>query len=344
MPIPLQQLHARLAAAPLAPVYLIAGSEDLLRLEAADAVRARARELGFGEREVFEAGGGFDWNALHAAFGAMSLFASRRLLELRLPTGRPGTEGAALIEAYCRQPPPDLCLLITAGDWSGKHEAAWSRAVDKAGLMVPVPPLKAAELPAWIATRLRARGSSADPDAIALLAERIEGNLLAAAQEIDHLALLANGRPIDLAAMRQLVADSARYTVFGLVDAAFAGDTARTVRMLRGLRAEGEQVPGLMAWIGSQLQAVARVAAARAGGAGPAQVARESNVPEWRMNAYRRVLGKADAATFERLLSACAAVERSGKGRGDGDPWQQLERLLVALAQPAAAARLLAAD
>src|SRR5690606_2448952 len=194
MPISPQQLERQLASDRLAPVWLVAGSEDLLRLEAADAIRARARALGYAEREVFEAGSGFDWSDLRGSFGAMSLFSTRRLLDLRLPTGKPGKDGAAAIEAFCKDPPPDVCLLITAGDWSRQHEAGWSRAVEAAGGVVQVWPLRSGELPGWIARRLKSRGVDASSDAVELLAERVEGNLLAAAQEVDKLALLASGQ------------------------------------------------------------------------------------------------------------------------------------------------------
>ncbi len=340
MPISPQQLERQLAADRLASVYLIAGSEDLLRLEAADAVRARARALGFAEREVFESGTGFDWSALQASFGAMSLFSSRRLLDLRLPTGKPGKEGGAVIEAFCADPPPDVCLLISAGDWSRQHEGGWSRAVEKAGSFVQVWPLKGSELPGWIARRLRSRGVEAAQDAVELLAERVEGNLLAAAQEIDKLALLANGQPVDLARMQHLVADSARFDVFGLAEAALGGDAARALRMLRGLRAEGGQVPPLLAWVGSQVSLLAQLSAIRDSGGNLAQAMRDARVFEARQPLFKRALARAGVAHYERLLGACAAIERSSKGRGDGDPWLQFERMLVALADPSAGALL----
>jgi DNA polymerase III subunit delta len=341
MPITPQQLERQLASGRLAPVYLIAGSEDLLRLEAADSVRAAARAQGF-EREVFEGGQGFDWNSLHAAFSAMSLFASRRLLDLRLPTGKPGKEGAALISAYCADPPPDLCLLVSAGDWSRNHEGAWSRAVEAAGSLVQVWPLKPNELPGWIAARLKSRGVAADADAVAILAERIEGNLLAAAQEIDKLALLvAPGEPVDAARMQHLVADSARFDVFGLTEAALGGDAPRALRILRGLRAEGEQVPGLLSWPAMQVQLLARLAAVQEAGGNLGQAMREARVVEARQAAYKRALARGSARHFERLVAACAQTERSAKGRGDGDPWLLFERMLTALAQPSTAAALL---
>lgn len=343
MPINPQQLERELTGDRLAPVYLIAGSEDLLRLEAADAVRARAKALGFAEREVFEVAAGFDWNAVSMSFCAMSLFASRRVIDLRLPTGKPGKDGAAVIEAYCANPPPDLCLLISAADWSRQHEGAWSRAVEQAGRFVQVWPLKPNELPGWIARRLKSRGVDADAEAVAVLAERIEGNLLAAAQEVDKLALLAYGERIDAARMQQLVADSARYDVFGLTEAALGGDAARALRMLRGLRAEGEQVPGLIAWLASQVQVLAQLAAVQEAGGNLANAMRDARVFESRQPLYRKALARGDAGQFEALVGLAAAIERSAKGRGDGDPWVLFERLLLGLAAPSIARSLSAA-
>lgn len=334
MPLGLPQLERQLASGPLAPVYLLAGSEDLLRLEAADAVRAAAKAQGYAEREVFEAGSGFDWDALEASFSAMSLFSSRRLLDLRLPTGKPGKDGGALIERYCVNPPPDLCLLITAADWSKAHEAGWSRAVDKAGVFVAITAMKPNELPGWVARRLRSRGVEAEPSAVERLVERVEGNLLAAAQEVDKLALLAGGQRIDAAKMEALVADSARFDVFGMVEAAINGDAARALRIARSLRAEGEQIVPLMNWVAGQVQLLAQFAEVQAAGGNVAAAMSQARVWDSRQPAYKRCLQRLGSKGCRLLLSACAELDRSSKGRGDADPWLLLERILAALAVP----------
>ncbi len=342
------QLDRHLASDALAPVYLVAGAEDLLRIEAVDALRARAAELGYGEREVFDVDGGFDWNAVAASLAAMSLFASRRIIEVRLPTTRPGKEGGKLIEEYCAQPSPDIVLLLVGGEWSRKHEGAWTRAVDRAGVLLQVWPLKPGERSGWLARRLRLRGLSADADAIALLAERVEGNLLAAAQEIDKLALLmprdqAAGRPISVEEMQSLIADSARFDVFGLVEAAMAGDAARALRVLAALRGEGEQVAGLLPWLATQLATLARLAEVAEAGGNLGQAMMQAGIWESRQAAYRRLLGRARPLQLERLAAECGQVERIAKGRASGDAWLALERLLVAIAEPRSAAVLLSA-
>ena len=332
MSLTIAQFHKQLAGPELKPVYLLAGEEHLLLLEAADALRARARELGYIEREVLDAEGSYDWNEFSMAAASMSLFSSRRVIDLRLPGGRPGKDGAAAIVEYCERPPPDTVLLITCTQWSKQHETAWVAAVEKIGTFVPVWPLKPHELPDWIAQRMARRGLKPDRDAIAELAERIEGNLLAAAQEIDKLVLLHGDKPLDAATLEDLVADSARFDVFRLADAALAGDGARALRVLAGLRAEGEQVPGLMGWILNQLQIIVRLA----GADNLAAAFRAERIWPAREGLYRKVLARADAAHWERCLAEAAIIDRLSKGRGSGDPWLQLERLIAAIAQPRA--------
>lgn len=332
MSLTLAQFHKHLGGDALKPVYLLAGDEHLLLLEAADALRARARALGYSEREVLEADAHFDWDELARSAAGMSLFAQRRLLDLRLPTGKPGKEGSAALQAYCEAPPPDTVLLVTCNEWSRKHEGAWSEAIARAGAVLPLWPLKPDELPHWMNQRLAARGLAATPEAVEALVERTEGNLLAAAQEIDKLALLAGGRKLDAAALEDLVADSARYDVFKLADAALAGDAARALRILAGLRAEGEAVPGLLGWLLNQLQLMARLAAAP----NAAQAFRAERIWPAREGLYRRALQRAEREHWERCLVQAARVDALSKGRGLGDAWVELERLLLAVALPRA--------
>lgn len=329
------------------PVALVAGSDPLLRIEATDRLRAAAREAGYAEREVFDIDARFDWSQVGASCGALSLFASRRIIELRLPTGKPGKDGAEFIQGYCQQPPPDLFLLIVCDDWSKKHEGAWSTAVQKAGLVQVLWPLKLHDMPAWLGQRLRAQGLEANRDALELLVERCEGNLLAAAQEVDKLALLRPEGRIDADYMARVVADSARYDIFGLTEAAIGGDARRALQMLAGLRAEGEAVPPLLSWLGTQVQALLRAAEARAGGGNVESALRSAGVWDSRQPAYKRALarggaGAAAVAHWQDLLAQCARIERMSKGREQGDAWLQLERLLVCLAEGRARPVLLA--
>ncbi len=335
MPLGVGQWQKALAADRLASVYLLAG-EELLVLEAADALRAQARKLGYLEREVLEAGQHFDWNELARSGASMSLFASRRLIDLRLPTGRPGVEGAKAIGAFCADPPPDVTLLISAMDWSTKHEGAWSKKLDACGTMVVFNAPRAHEWAGWIGARLASRGLSATPAASALLAERVEGNLLAAAQEIDKLVVLHGEGRIDAAEMEDLVADSARYDAFKLTDAAFAGDGARALRVLAGLRAEGEELIGLMGWMVNQLQLALRLANAQ----NFAAQAKAERLWQAREQLFRQALRRAPREHWLQCLARAARIDRIAKGREVGDAWRETERLIAAIAEPRAARAL----
>ena len=332
MPLTPQQWQKHLGGDSLAAVYLLVG-EELLVLEAADALRAQARRLGFDEREVLEAGAHFDWDELDRSCAALSLFARRRLLDLRLPGGRPGSDGAKAISAYCGNPPPDLSLLITATEWSSKHEGAWSKTVDQAGVQVIFHAPKPDEWRGWIAARLASRGLDTAPDAAALLAGRVEGNLLAAAQEIDKLAMLHRAGRLGVAEMESLVADSARFDAFKLTDAAFAGDAARALRILAGLRAEGDELIALMGWLVNQLQLAWRLANAR----DYAAQARAERLWPARAQLFRQALRRASCQHWLDCLRWAGRIDRIAKGREDGEPWREAERLLLAIAEPRSA-------
>jgi DNA polymerase-3 subunit delta len=327
-------------SAELKPVYLIAGEEHLLVIEAADALRQRARELGYSEREVHDVESGFDWNDLARSGAAMSLFASKRLIELRLPTGKPGTEGSEAIQEWCARAPSDCVLLITCTQWSKKQEGKWTQAVEKVGVFLPLWPLKREELAGWVQARAGARSVQLGSDAVDALVRRTEGNLLACAQEIDKLALLAGSRRVDAQELEDLVADSARFDVFAMTEAALAGDGARTRRMLSSLRAEGEQAATLMAWLLSQLQAAARLAQLpRAEQAG---AFRSEGIWGSRDAAFRKALARGDASFWERRLAEAARVDRLAKGRGVEDPFLALERLLLRISDARMSKRMVA--
>ncbi|GAB3354034.1 DNA polymerase III subunit delta [Lysobacter tyrosinilyticus] len=340
-----EQLATQVKAGPLRPAYLIAGPEPLRVLEAADAVRAAARAQGISEREVFEAEGNQrepDWAAMESSVHAPSLFASRRLFEVRLPTGKPGTEGARVISEFCANPPADITLLVTAGEWSKQHGGKWSESIARIGQIAVAWPVKPHELPGWIESRLRSRGLTADRDAVQLLADRVEGNLLAAAQEIEKLKLLSNGETLDFARMQDLVADAARFDVFRLIDAAMNGQGAQVSRIVRGLRGEGEAVPALLGMVIKELQTAS--ALARAGNL--ANAFKAQRIWESKQPMYRRALQRHDAKRWEAFLAQAGRVDSIAKGRprrGEepDDAWVALERLLLAVAEPRAA-RLLA--
>ncbi|MCL6714083.1 DNA polymerase III subunit delta [Pseudomonas sp. R2.Fl] len=338
-----EQIAAR-ADEPLLPAYLIAGPEMLRVLEAADAVRAQARAQGIGEREVFDADGrDFDWDALDASFNAPSLFSARRLVEVRLPSGKPGKEGAEVVSRFCANPPPDVILLITAGEWSKAHHGKWADAIAQIGVIAVAWAIKPHELPGWIESRLRARGLRADRDAVQALAERVEGNLLAAAQEIDKLALLAQGGSLSAETMQSLVADAARYDVFRLTDAMLAGQGPQVSRMLAGLRAEGDMVAGLMPMVVKELLRTAHLARVQAAGGNLAAEMKSQGIWESKQAPFKRALQRhAAPQRWERFVAEASRIDRIAKGRAPGDAWVAMERLLLAVAE-ARAVRLLVA-
>ena len=349
MSISLEGFHKSLTTGELAPVYLLAGEEPLLLQEAADALRARARAVGFNEREILDVEARFDWNELARAGASLSLFASRRLIELRLPTGRADRDGAVAISEWCKSLAADTVLVILASEWSKKHEIAWVREVERAGVYLWIRPPRVDQLPAWIRTRMRARGFAPDDDAVALLASRAEGNLLAIAQEIDKLAMLREGGRVSAAELEALDADNALFDVFKLTDAAFAGDAARALRVLAGLRGEGEELIPMLGWLITQLELALRLASADDFNAAARA---EYNFWEAKQKLFAAALKRAGRGSshWEHCVAWCARIDRMAKGRfvddagkAIGDPWRELERLLVAIAQPRAMAALNAA-
>jgi DNA polymerase-3 subunit delta len=232
----------------LLPAYLISGDEPLLAGEAADAVRARARSAGFTEREVHFVERSGDWEAVRASAANLSLFGARRILEIRLATARPGAAGNVALKALLEDAAPDMLLLILAPRLDREAQGAeWVRALEQHGAWLQLWPVDPARLVAWLRSRCRTLGLEPSEAALELLAARTEGNLLAAHQELGKLTLLAGSGPVTPDTVRASVGDSARFDVFQLGDTVLAGDAARALRMLAGLRAEGSEAT-LVLW------------------------------------------------------------------------------------------------
>ena len=318
----------------LAPVYFISGDEPLRVMEAADAVRAAARGQGYDEREVLTVQTGFDWDSLLAGAGNLSLFSQRRLIELRLPTGKPGDAGARALRAYSEQLPEDTLLLITAGKLeSTARKSKWVQALDRAGVVVFVWPLNAREFNGWVQQRMRQRGLDATPEAVALLADRVEGNLLACMQEIDKLYLLQDGGVVDAEAIMSLVGDNARYDVYGLVDSALSGDGSRSVRILQGLCAEG-LAPQVVVWaLARELRQLAAMQALVEGGKSIQQVLSQYRIwPDARKTLLGRALVRLPLVKCRAMLQQCALIDRVSKGQAAGKVWDELLQLTLQLA------------
>lgn len=258
MKITAVQLAAHLSRDANAPWYLVSGDDPLLVQEACDLVRESARRRGYGERLVFDVERGFDWGAFVHEGRGLSLFAQRRLMELRLASNRPGDDGAKALQEYAADPPPDVVLLVVMPKLdSAVQKANWYRILERGGLVVQVWPVDRAQLPNWIMRRMRDCGMASTAEAAELLAERVEGNLLACAQEIEKMRLLYGDRSVDTQQVLDAVGDSARFDVFTLVDSALAGDGARCARILAGLRAEGVE-PAVLVWaLGREVRSMA---------------------------------------------------------------------------------------
>jgi len=323
------RLEAQLAGG-LSPIYLITGDDPLLAGEAVDAVRARARADGYTDRTVFDVDRYFDWAEVAAAANAMSLFAERQLLEVRLPSGKPGDAGGKALRAYAANPSPDAVLLIAAGKIEKRSlSTAWAKAVDAAGVIVQVWPVDRTRLPQWIARRLKAVGLIAGPEVARLISDRVEGNLLAADQEVKKLALLLEPGRIDEDDVLKAVADSARYDVFQLIDAATDGDIGRAQRILDGLQAEGAALTLILWVLVRELRLLNTVAWESARGGSPDRVMQNARIWPRRQPLVRKALARHDAAGLDALLREASAVERIVKGAAWGNAWQAMTALIV---------------
>jgi DNA polymerase III subunit delta len=317
----------------LQPIYLLSGDEPLQLMEASDALRRHARESGYSEREVMHVESGFDWNSLLAASSSMSLFAEQRLIELRLPTGKPGREGGAALAEYAANPPPDTLLLIISGKIERQSQnSKWYKALDSAGAIMTLWPIEPQALPGWVSQRMRSRGMQPTPEAAQLLAERVEGNMLAAAQEVEKLLLLYGESEISADQVEEGVADSARYDVFELVDTILLGDVPRTTRVMQGLRGEGVE-PILVLWaLLREIRAMVQMAAEMARGLGAEQAMAGQRVWEKRKPPVRAGLQRHNLNRWQLLLRRAGRIDRMIKGVEAGNPWDELLQLALLMA------------
>ncbi len=333
------QLQAQLAKS-VAPLYTIHGDEPLLALEAADAVRAAARARGCDEREVLLAERGFDWGELAQAGATRSLFGGAKIVELRIPGGRPGSAGAAAIEIYCKNLDPANVTLVTLPRIrKDEQRAAWFAALARAGHVVEVYPVERARLPEWIGARLARQGQRAAREVLEFIAERVEGNLLAAHQEVQKLALLCPPGELALEQVRGAVANVARYDAYDCPGALLAADPARYVRVLEGLRGEGE-APTYVLWaLATELRALARIGDQLAAGRPLEELLREHRVWGARQQLVRTALKRHSRAALERALLDAARIDRVIKGVAPGEPWDEFVRLGLQFLHGAESAR-----
>ncbi|MBA1189794.1 DNA polymerase III subunit delta [Pseudomonas entomophila] len=321
----------------LAPVYVVSGDDPLLCQEAADAIRAAARHQGHDERQVFSADANFDWGNLLLAGASLSLFAQKRLLEVRLPSGKPGDKGAAALIDYVSRPAEDTVLLVSLPRLDASaQKSKWGKAlIDSAQCQfVQIWPVDAHQLPQWINQRLARAGLSAQREAVDLIAARVEGNLLAAAQEIEKLKLLADGNQVTVDTVQAAVADSARFDVFGLVDAVLKGEASHGLRMLEGLRGEGVEAPVILWALARELRLLAGIAQQFSQGIPLDKAFSQAKPPVWdkRRPLVSKALQRLSAQRWNQLLVDAQRIDAQIKGQSEGSPWVGLARLVLLMA------------
>lgn len=332
MKIPFQQLSTQLTKS-LTPIYFLSGDEPFQMNEAIRMVRQSAEQQGFTERQVMQVERGFDWASLLAETSNLSLFAEKKLIELRMPTAKPGKDGAKALVDFVSAAPQDTLLMISSGKLdAAQQKAKWVKTLEQAGVLVQIWPVEATRLPQWIQQRLQQRKMSATPEALKLLADRVEGNLLAADQELEKLLLLYGETKLEIDQVQAAVSDSARYDIFSFADAALQGDGERVSRLLFGLRGEGVEAI-LMLWalhrevkslylIHSDMQQGKDINSAMAG----------QRVWDKRKPLIRAALQRSSLIESQRMLSQCAELDRVIKGQRAGRAWDELLELALNLA------------
>jgi len=309
----------------LAPVYFISGDEPLQLGEMADAVRAAARKAGYDTREVLVVDAGFSWHELTQTAGSLSIFADKKIIDLRLPTGTPGTEGAKALTAYCERLPEDTLLLITAAKMAGASlKARWFQALDQAGCVIQVWPLEGQDLIRWLQQRMQRRGLQAETEGIKILAARIEGNLLAAAQEIEKLYVLYGAGRLSNQQIFDVVADSSRFDVFKLMDSVLAARVGRILRILSGLQAEGVAAPVVLWALTREARVLIRIKLALAQGQNRAQVFKSNQIWDKRQQLVSDALSRLCERDLNNILVLSAKADRQIKGQQQGEPWETL--------------------
>jgi len=317
----------------LASSYLIAGDEPLIVQECADAIRHAAREAGCTERQCIAIAQKDDWMELGHAAGSLSLFAERKLIEIQLPSGKPGTEGSKALLEYLEADSDDVLLIVSGRIDKASQKSKWYTALDRSGAIITAWPVTAAELPAWLHERMSRAGVQIDKEAIALLAERLEGNLLAAAQEVEKLKLLHGDTPITAPMVTDTVSDNARYDAFRLVDVALSGDARGAVRTLRGLRAEAVQPPVLLWALAREVRLLAELKRDITAGASAMSALNQRGVWRNRQPLVQKALNRLTGRDLAQLQALSFQTDGASKGFLPGIAWDTLERLVVIMAQ-----------
>jgi DNA polymerase-3 subunit delta len=322
----------------LAPLYVITSDEHLLALEAADKIRRAARAAGHTERDVLTVERTFKWGELLAANQALSLFGDKKLIELRIPSGKPGKDGSAALQAYAKDLSPDNLTLITLPklDWQ-TAKASWVASLQQAAIYIEIPNIERAQLPGWIVQRLSAQGQSADRSSLDFIADRVEGNLLAAHQEIQKLGLLHEPGKLSFEQVQDAVLNVARYDVFKLSEAMLMGDPARLARMLEGLKGEGEALPLVLWAVSEEIRTLLKLKAGMAQGRPLGALLKEYRIWGPRERMMDPALRRISLPVLEAALQEAAQVDKMVKGLRAkafaGDAWDAMLQLALKVAR-----------
>lgn len=317
----------------LQPVYFLSGDEPFQLDEAARLIREAAKAQGYTERDIYHVDRSFDWVELTHSVESLSLFAERKVIELRIPTGKPGDKGSKALVAYTNQLPEDNLLLIVSGKLdSNQTKSKWFKALDAAGATLAVWPLEVQQLPAWLKQRMQLRGLQPTEDALTVFAEQIEGNLLAADQELEKLRLLYGEGPINVEQVLDAVSDSARFDAFALVDVALQGDAVRVSRILHGLKSEGEDVLHVLGALMYQLRMLEKMARAISKGQHLEQVFSQYRIWDKRKVVLSAGLNRHGLKRWQAFLLVAGRIERMCKGLATGKPWDELLQLTLRIA------------
>ena len=331
MRLRLDQLQSHLENG-LERIYFVSGEEPFQLEQASQAIRQKALQNGYAEREVLQVDRSFDWQQLAESANTLSLFSQQRMLELRLPGAKPGDAGSKALVAYSAQPADDTVLLVIAGKLEkAQQNTKWFKAIEQAGVVIQIWPVETSAMPRWIDTRMRVRNMQATPDALLMLADRFEGNLLAADQELEKLRLLNGEGEVNADQVAAAVSDSARYDVFSLVDACLLSEQQRAVRILFGLRNEGLE-PILVLWaLTRELRALSGMSQALSLGQPMGQVLSQYRIWEKRKKPVQNALKKHSLRRLHGLIWQAAEIEKVVKGRATGNAWDELLQLVLKL-------------
>ncbi len=318
-----QQLQKQIAA-----LYTLSGNEPLLILEAAHSIRAHARQQGYNERELFTVDQHFDWAELLNTGNNLSLFGERKIMDIRIPSGKPGREGGKALEAYCAALPPDTMTLITLPRIDKQGQASkWFKALETTGTLIPVYPVERDQLPGWIGQRLAKQQQKVDAATLQFLADQVEGNLLAAHQEIQKLALLYPAGNLTFDQVKDVVLNVARYDVYQLSDAMITGNTARFQRILTGLQGEGTAPLLILATLSEQIRQLITIRKGLDSGQPPAQLLQTARIWGERQKSVITAARRISLQALIQGLTDAAEIDRMIKGVAPGDIWEALLQL-----------------